>query len=357
MEHLVYRIGVNLNDQNTISILGPKKVSDRIKNRFDVISWEEICSKEFLFNICRDPISYRIVRLVKYASSWKPDVLIALGSIGVNGLAVAVAGRLIGIPSIVRLTSDIFRVYLSKEKFLPKLRMFIRNNILGFIALNIADRILLLHNSQRKIIESLRIPKNRLFVAPQPIIFPENNSLSKEELRMELGIPNEAIVVLSTMRLDPDKRIDLLIEVIDQVISMNNNKEEVHFVIIGNGECRDKIINNTVKYHSVVHFLKELPRDKLSSYYQMADIYLHLSKSEGLSNCIAEAIYFNLPVIACDSGTITRSMVSNISNDCNEISSMIINKNLKKDRIPKELLPSTNRQLWNQVVKIVSKLN
>lgn len=351
MEHLVYRIGEIMDRRHTVSIVGPSRVSERIERKFEWFSWEKIQHDGLLFNLCVDPISTRIVRLVKHAKSWRPDVLVALGSIGVNGLAVSIAGKLTGIPSVVRLTSDVFKVYSSKPKLRQKLRMFIRNNILGYIALKTADRVLLLHESQRSQIVSLGIPPNRLLVAPQPIVFPEHQSDDLQEIRKELGIAKEALVVLSTMRLDPDKRTDLMAKVVNHVLSMDVQRP-VHFVIIGDGECRVKLQERTALYHSRVHFLKELPRDKLASYYRTANLYLHLSKSEGLSNCIAEALYFGLPVIASDSGTITRSMVSNVVDDCRDICNMIINGDLKRDMIPAELLPDNNRMAWLKAVEL-----
>lgn len=349
MEHLVYRIGEILDEFHSIEVVGPQRVSSRIADRFPCASWNDIQPGLFWRFLCRDPITRRIVRLVLHGKSSRPDVLLALGSIGVNGLAAAVAGRILGVPSVVRLTSDIFRVYTTKRGWKAKLRLFIRNNLLGRLSMRLADRVLLLHEAQCQEVAACGVPPRKIRVTPQPIKFAAQDASSNKDVRMELGIEPQAKVILSTMRLDTDKHIELLIEVINRVLEATE-RPNCHFIIVGDGESKTRVEQATQHYREKVHIVGERPNTQLPNYYQAANVYLHLSKGEGLSNCLVEALYFRLPVIASDSGTITRGMISLILNDPHLIANAILTGEVPIDPLPEALLPDDNRISWLEAI-------
>jgi len=90
----------------------------------------------------------------------------------------------------------------------------------------------------------------------------------------------------------------------------------------------------------------QLPRDELTKIYAACDSFVHCSDSEGLANAIIEPMFFNKPVIATDSGIITRALISNIVNSSDEISELIINKRAIIDPLPNYLKPKINRESW-----------
>ncbi|KAA8981919.1 glycosyltransferase family 4 protein [Halospina sp. K52047b] len=352
MEHLVYRIGEILAEFHSVEVIGPQRVSSRIAERFHCTAWGELHPALIWRLLCRDPVTRRIVRLVLHGKHSKPDVLLALGSIGVNGLAVAIAGRILGIPSVVRLTSDIFNVYKTKVGLRAKLKLFLQNNLLGRLSMRLADRILLLHEAQRSGLTAIGLDSNRMQVVPQPVSFATDGVQNEASIREGLNIHSNDRIVLSTMRLDTDKHIDKLVEVINCVLE-NSAEANCHFVLVGDGQCRDYIAEK-IRHHSRhVHMVGEQPSTQLPNYYRVADMFLHLSKGEGLSNCLLEALYFQLPVVATDSGTITRGMISTIINDPQDIANAILHKKIPTDSFPETLDPEINRSAWLKAIDAI----
>ncbi|WP_159309593.1 glycosyltransferase family 4 protein [Spiribacter roseus] len=350
MEHLVFRIGEILEENHSVEVVGPQRVSPRIAERFPCTAWSDIQPVLLWRLLCRDPVTRRIVRLISHAKHSKPDALLALGSIGVNGLAVAIAGRIVGVPAIVRLTSDVFNVYTTKRGWTAKLSLFVRNNILGRLSMKLADRVLLLHEAQRQEITDCGVSSAKIRVVPQPIKFAAQYRSDDKNVRSELEISPEARVILSSMRLDTDKHIELLVEVINQVLETSENPN-CHFIIVGDGECRVHVEEATQLHRQHVHIVGEQPSNNLPSYYRAADLYLHLSKGEGLSNCLIEALYFQLPVIATDSGTITRGMISTILETPSAIINTILKGDVPVDPLPQALLPNDNKTAWLAALK------
>lgn len=72
--------------------------------------------------------------------------------------------------------------------------------------------------------------------------------------------------------------------------------EEVRIVIVGQEKCREYLETNCqsdmIQYHTPVNDINEL--------YRNAKAFLHVSRAEGLSYALLEAIYAGLPVICSD---------------------------------------------------------
>lgn len=346
MEHLVFRIAQILSTEHDIVIVGPETISDRIRERYKCVPWSDIevvneGVKFFKFN----PILRRIYLLLALHKIESFDVVLSLGGIGVNGLSASIAGRILGLLSVVRITSDIFSVYRSKPFLWGGGRLFLKNNILGRMAIYFSSKAVLLHESQLPLMEAAGFTKDRFYIVSQPFTFPQE---SKSNLVLSnLKLKNTCRVILSTMRLDNDKKIALMADVIKEVLKRDPN---VIFIIVGAGALKDWLMESLSSY-SNVFFINQVPRDELASYYTRADIFLHLSKSEGLSNCIVEAMSFGLPVIASDSGVITTALVSNIKNELNEIVDAIMNyDDLVVDCMPTQFKPESNARLWLDLI-------
>jgi glycosyltransferase involved in cell wall biosynthesis len=57
-----------------------------------------------------------------------------------------------------------------------------------------------------------------------------------------------------------------------------------------------------------VFFSGHVPDEELVSYYQLADLYLHMSEHEGFCAPIPESFYLKKPVIAFDAGAVKETM-------------------------------------------------
>ena len=123
---------------------------------------------------------------------------------------------------------------------------------------------------------------------------------SDSDMRSELGILEDDIVVVSTGRIVREKGYDILLEVVKKL----QTSEKLHFVIAGDGaflpEMRNEIEKNGMTKN--VHLLGYMSdvKDVLS----MADIFILCTHHETLSISILEACQHKLPIIATNVGGI-----------------------------------------------------
>jgi glycosyltransferase involved in cell wall biosynthesis len=277
-----------------------------------------------------------------------PDMFLAVSSIGINGLAVALAGRIWRRPAVVRLTSDVFQVWRSEKGAVRKLRMYARNNLLGRLAMTLATRTVALHERQVAELAALGYRPERFYVVPQPITFPElaDRAAARRRVRAELGIPQEAYVVGYIGRLDPGKAPHMLADVLARLLGAD---PALHVAVVGDGASRP-IVEDALAGQSRAHFTGQLPRDTLTAYYAALDVLVHTSFGEGLSNVIVEALSLGVPVVATDSGAITRALVSTIARDGADMAAIVLERRYRLDPVPDNMRPDINARLWQELV-------
>ena len=126
----------------------------------------------------------------------------------------------------------------------------------------------------------------------------------REEMRRKLGIPQDAIVVLTVRRLVYKNGVDTLIEGANIAVKKN---QRIVFLAVGKGPDSDSVKLRIQQLGIEGNFkLAGFVSDEdLSSYYNVADLFVLPSKSgEGLPLVALEAMACALPVIATDVGGI-----------------------------------------------------
>lgn len=346
MENVLFQIARILATEHTVELIGIRGASDRIRQHFFIFSpkakrtWPP--EPSFL-----QPLTNRVRLLRSYVQEQQPDLIMAVSGIGMTGLSVALVGRIEGLPSIVRVNSDIFVVQKYKRPFVKRLRLFLKNNVAGRIAIKLATRTILLHNVQVAVLTRAGFARGRFFVVPQPVAFPaeNNNDDTARRIRNKYGIPADSYVVGAIGRLDQDKNIRLLYDIIQFVVDRDC---KAFFIIVGNGDEKKWLIER-ISNRRVI-FVDEVPRDKLADYYLACNVTIQTSYSEGLSNVIAESLYLGVPVVATDSGPITRAMVSNIGRTTEELARFILSRQVELDPLPPMLEETRNAELWHQLI-------
>lgn len=146
------------------------------------------------------------------------------------------------------------------------------------------------------------------------------------------------------------KRADKLISIFKRIQS--NHHHKITFLIIGDGELKQQLIEESLKSNLDIRLLGRLPQYKLRFYYNVMDCMILPSKNEGLGNVVLEAQACGTPVIATDVGGISE-IISNreylVKNDEDSII----------DQIPKKvinILKNKNRNVvkgdtWLNIVK------
>lgn len=106
---------------------------------------------------------------------------------------------------------------------------------------------------------------------------------------------NDAIVIGSAGRLFPVKDYLLMVEIAKELCARRNN---VHFVLAGDGPDREKIISRIQEYNIDDRFKLLGHLDDMEDFFSTIDIYLNTSHHEGLPMTIIEAMAHSIPVVA-----------------------------------------------------------
>jgi glycosyltransferase involved in cell wall biosynthesis len=121
------------------------------------------------------------------------------------------------------------------------------------------------------------------------------------KVRLELGIPKDAIVIGNVAVFRFQKRLLEWLQVIKKIREKNSN---VYGIIVGNGPLEEEIKKawNDLELEKVVFFpgLKT----EVKPYYEAMDIFMMSSSFEGLPIALLEAISMQCAVVSTDAGGI-----------------------------------------------------
>lgn len=125
----------------------------------------------------------------------------------------------------------------------------------------------------------------------------------KEELRKELGIPIDSIIVLFVGKLISKKRPLDILKAYHLIIKENQQfKDKIYLLYVGDGGLK-KEIENFVKENNLsnVKITGFVSQKEISKYYTIADIFVLPSDvGETWGLVVNEAMNFGLPIIVSD---------------------------------------------------------
>lgn len=120
-----------------------------------------------------------------------------------------------------------------------------------------------------------------------------NTSVDIAKKREELGVPQDAFLLLSVGELNTNKNHQVVIRAMADLENKNT-----HYMIAGQGNQHDNLINLAEKLglSDRVHLLGR--RQDVAELYKISDLFIHPSFREGLPVAIMEAMSAGLPCIA-----------------------------------------------------------
>ena len=140
-------------------------------------------------------------------------------------------------------------------------------------------------------------PKNEAYTAKNAIWFPRLEEY--EELdKAALGLSATAKTLMMFGFLYEVKGVDLALEAVSE---LNESGEDLQLILILTSnidEIKEKIIKRFGSIPEWLHLLP--PRNDITSYYRLCDVFLAPSRSEGLPYSVLEASYLKLPVVLSD---------------------------------------------------------
>ncbi|KKW41858.1 MAG: Glycosyltransferase [Candidatus Magasanikbacteria bacterium GW2011_GWA2_56_11] len=119
-------------------------------------------------------------------------------------------------------------------------------------------------------------------------------------VRQRHGIPEAAPLVISVSRLVKKNGVSDLIEALAYLPA------DCHLMLVGSGALRTALERRARRLGLAgrVHFVGQVPYEKLPEYLRAATVFCRLSRSEGLGNAFIEALSAGLPVVGTAVGGI-----------------------------------------------------
>jgi glycosyltransferase involved in cell wall biosynthesis len=138
-----------------------------------------------------------------------------------------------------------------------------------------------------------RVPEDRLRVVPNgiPLSAFAPDADARARIRAELGIPLGSFVVGTVGRLAPEKDYPLLLRALSPALG-----DALRLVIVGDGECRDRLREAIPSERAAYVTLTGARRD-VPALLAAFDLFALSSRTEGLPLAVPEAMASGLPVV------------------------------------------------------------
>lgn len=131
---------------------------------------------------------------------------------------------------------------------------------------------------------------------------------SRAEVRRELGLSENEVMILHSSNLRPLKRIDLLLETVARI----RPRESFKLVVLAGGSF-EPFIKDVQRLNLQDRVIVREKINEIEDYLQAADLGFFTSETESFCLSILEAMYFGCPSIARHVGGIPEVVEENVS--------------------------------------------
>jgi glycosyltransferase involved in cell wall biosynthesis len=173
-------------------------------------------------------------------------------------------------------------------------------NKLDSLALRAPDIVVTVSNSLKSILTNFGVPEEKIRIIYNAIDRDElKPNLPPEEVRTQYSIKSEDKLVGVIGRLSPEKGQAVFLHAFKKVV------EKMPFakaIIIGDGQERGRLANFCSENGLRDRVIFTGYQNNIANFYQIMDILVLPSFSEGLPNVVLEAMAFKIPVIATSVG-------------------------------------------------------
>jgi glycosyltransferase involved in cell wall biosynthesis len=148
---------------------------------------------------------------------------------------------------------------------------------------------------QRRLSKRLRLDAAKSLYIPDWIDTTGFSGMEYARVAQESGAPT----VLYVGRLEPEKRVEMLLESVSELRAQSIN---CRVLLVGDGSQRSSLIRQcrTLRIQDIVSFVGWVPHSEVRKYYDQSDILVLPSSMEALGRVIMESFVAGRPVIATD---------------------------------------------------------
>ena len=238
--------------------------------------------REFVFAFS----SFKLLRSLHNRINF--DLVYTMGSCGSNALFIR---KLLRIPVVNHAPfPSMYR--LKSEHGLKKWAYLFPLGLLEYPALRFADKIIILSEVFRKVVQGLcSIDTGKIVAIPNGVDVPEQNSdIDCIKIRNRYGIGSDTIFYLYVGWVTKKKGVVDLLNAFQKV-----KREDKKLIVVG---AIDKELAGIEKEnHKDVLFTGYIPEKEKEGLFRCADIFVFPSHSEGQPFTVLEAMSYGLPVI------------------------------------------------------------
>jgi D-inositol-3-phosphate glycosyltransferase len=162
-----------------------------------------------------------------------------------------------------------------------------------------------LNYMQQQVVTQTRFPAERLHVIPLGSSVDGTSTLSKEDVRATMNLPNEKFIVGVVGRLDEKKG---QLDVIEAIPQLKNSEKSMHVVFVGDqtkNETDEYVqkLNNTIAQEQLQEIVSFLPhQSNMQQLYGAFDLVIVPSWDETFGTVTIEAMASGVPVIGSNTG-------------------------------------------------------
>lgn len=168
-----------------------------------------------------------------------------------------------------------------------------------------SDALVVVSDFVRREVMKLEIPNSRVHRVYNGVdvdLFRENSS-AKLRARRQLGVPDDAKVVMMTARFTPMKRYDLLLKA---VCRAKARLPELFVLLNGEAFGESAVydsVQDTIRGQVMEGWVRMIPFvEDIRDLYSVADLLVLCSEREAMGICVVEAMAMGVPVIVTNSG-------------------------------------------------------
>jgi glycosyltransferase involved in cell wall biosynthesis len=164
----------------------------------------------------------------------------------------------------------------------------------------------------QRLLEVACLPRRKCHLARNGVDCLKISSATPANIRQELGLPQDALLIVSSGRLTPYKSIHTIVAAAAHLVNVKK-VAGVFFAHCGDGPERAELSSQVARLGLEKRCFFLGMRSDVVSILKAADIAVHPSRGEGLSLSILEFMCAGLPVIVSDDPTTSQTISNGIT--------------------------------------------